>query len=1126
MSRRFAPRFGAPAPPQPYRPMSPPAAPVAPPIPAPGIPRPFVPSAAQPPAATEPPPPVASPAVQAKTAAPITSRQQEKGPAYLRPGYRREVVRGTETGGLELAEYDPITGKEVSSRPYTTPEPSERQRPAPRPTMEPAATPPEYMPSTRLPAPAPAKPVPARPSVPVAEAQASQRSELYPTGKNEQGQKVYTQAELKQEFQNTPSPMAQYRADKAAREKAEAEQRLRSQRNSAYPYRYKSQSDRYDASREAANTRFYGENAEDGSNFQRMPTDREAQQLADSSYRQSGRTFMPRITSNSTFPGQVNPNVGRADVRDPYGGPNKYGWQGKDTPQGNTTYRSYTVNPVTGKTTVDNFSVPRQSSQPNQGGPSPSTKKPARVVGIYDNRNEPGGRPRFFSYQPEYEGDTRGLDFKEDNMPLVQGGDGRVRTEVPGYVVKPWERSVGGTQAGYEKGFAERAANASKQPETEAPPASPTAPNRRGKSPAAPSMNSAPPAGQSTKPKQSAPPSGNSAPRGSTRPSGIPNATPPTGVNGENWSGIGDNETFNPRDVRPRGKPQQPWVQNEAPRISQVEGPTATVDGEFGEEAPTVNAQPSVTVPNQYRQSIAQKVLGPQRIGGPAPGQSIRRLPEGPGRFIRRSPNALGTTRPAFADTDRLLQGSEDLSNSIGDMSIDRLSTPTFTGESFGDTRPQSLNFNPSVLPNIMALPVAAASAVGGLPGSTPSIVPTSGGTGAAESAPATAARWFVDKFPTTPGGLVRSMAETALRNRLGGINKLGQAVRAATEPTTTTDDTYAREAVAAPGGPEGGPAGMSYPPSSMPPQVTPEVDTPLDAYGRRKARYMPANELAENYNNRASSLGWNPVEMDANGFPVMYGREGQRLAGPALEKAMFDRLQSAIYRQNMNGKNDAWDRIRANRAAQNAGYANALEMNTYTHNRLPTAVRGNQLNDNREFTANLLPALLSADPSHVADMMPAIQAAQTGNMGAFTQAMGQVAQRGQRRQQAMDVIRSNPGRAQQIAALMDSGFSPQEIQGYIPGGISESDQVELRRRTAPDWMERNRNVPANVPIWDWRYWANLAGNVQEGIYNNPASPFYDPAYEAERNRKARAGQQLRNLPASRSGTNTTRPSR
>ncbi len=125
------------------------------------------------------------------------------------------------------------------------------------------------------------------------------------------------------------------------------------------------------AYRDALNTRFQGQNM-DGTTFDRLPTDREAQDLAASSFRDSGRQVMPRITTNSTFPGQVNPNVGMPTVTDPYGGPNKYAWQGREASYGNRTYRSVTRDPRTGQTTIDNFSTPGNASAPQSRGLSPT----------------------------------------------------------------------------------------------------------------------------------------------------------------------------------------------------------------------------------------------------------------------------------------------------------------------------------------------------------------------------------------------------------------------------------------------------------------------------------------------------------------------------------------------------------------------------------------------------------------------------------------------------------------------------------------------------------------------------------------------------------------------------------
>lgn len=129
--------------------------------------------------------------------------------------------------------------------------------------------------------------------------------------------------------------------------------------------------DRDQAYRDALNTRFQGQNM-DGTTFDRLPSDSEAQGLAGSSFRESGRQVMPRITTNSTFPGQVNPNVGTPTVRDPYGGPSQYGWQGRDALYGNRTYRSVTRDPRTGQTYITNFSTPGNAPVPQQSGMSPT----------------------------------------------------------------------------------------------------------------------------------------------------------------------------------------------------------------------------------------------------------------------------------------------------------------------------------------------------------------------------------------------------------------------------------------------------------------------------------------------------------------------------------------------------------------------------------------------------------------------------------------------------------------------------------------------------------------------------------------------------------------------------------
>lgn len=176
---------------------------------------------------------------------------------------------------------------------------------------------------------------------------------------------LYTGEELRRQLEATSGsiippglrPVPQQQVEANARQARVDEFNREASRDQAY--------------RDALNTRFQGQNM-DGTTFDRLPTDSEAQALAASSFRNSGRQVMPRITTNSTFPGQVNPNVGRATVADPYGGPNQYAWQGREASYGNRTYRSVTRDPRTGQTTIDNFSTPGNAFAPQSRGLSPT----------------------------------------------------------------------------------------------------------------------------------------------------------------------------------------------------------------------------------------------------------------------------------------------------------------------------------------------------------------------------------------------------------------------------------------------------------------------------------------------------------------------------------------------------------------------------------------------------------------------------------------------------------------------------------------------------------------------------------------------------------------------------------
>jgi len=91
-------------------------------------------------------------------------------------------------------------------------------------------------------------------------------------------------------------------------------------------------------------------------------------------------------------------------------------------------------------------------------------------------------------------------------------------------------------------------------------------------------------------------------------------------------------------------------------------------------------------------------------------------------------------------------------------------------------------------------------------------------------------------------------------------------------------------------------------------------------------------NSLPENATAATGSISYNP-----------YKRAYVDSRGNELSPAqIYNKLQAGIYRRDMNKKNDLWDQIRANRHAQNAGFANVEQMNMFKDIMMAHANRGN----------------------------------------------------------------------------------------------------------------------------------------------------------------------------------------
>lgn len=161
----------------------------------------------------------------------------------------------------------------------------------------------------------------------------------------------------------------------------------------------------------------------------RLPTDREQADYQVNYRRQFGTFPRGGTTSNSTFPGQYNPSVGTATIRDPNEpGVMRYPWEGTPVP-GGLRFRS--------NRSGSYFTVPYPSEQSSNPPTLP------RQQGSYTDQY---GVPRYYTYQPRFEGDTSGEDVRSEAWPIIQDDRGRIRTRAPGYQPRENEMELGTTE--------------------------------------------------------------------------------------------------------------------------------------------------------------------------------------------------------------------------------------------------------------------------------------------------------------------------------------------------------------------------------------------------------------------------------------------------------------------------------------------------------------------------------------------------------------------------------------------------------------------------------------------------------------------------------------------------------
>lgn len=110
--------------------------------------------------------------------------------------------------------------------------------------------------------------------------------------------------------------------------------------------------------------------------------------------------------------------------------------------------------------------------------------------------------------------------------------------------------------------------------------------------------------------------------------------------------------------------------------------------------------------------------------------------------------------------------------------------------------------------------------------------------------------------------------------------------------------------------------------------ELPPDQQGNAPAMVARSGKYMDTSRMLS-VNNRipgAPRLQLDPAGnvIDENG--VNLGNQKD----VSTQKKVYDQVQSSIYRRDMDSKNAAWGNIRANRQAQNAGFANAQQMQMF----------------------------------------------------------------------------------------------------------------------------------------------------------------------------------------------------
>lgn len=238
------------------------------------------------------------------------------------------------------------------------------------------------------------------------------------------------------------------------------------------------------------------------------------------------------------------------------------------------------------------------------------------------------------------------------------------------------------------------------------------------------------------------------------------------------------------------------------------------------------------------------------------------------------------------------------------------------------------------------------------------------------------------------------------------------------------------------------------------------------------RGQYMPNGDMADLYNRlpqEAQTGGRITYDRNTNTYKDARGR--------TLEPAdIYNKLQRGIYRRDMNEKNDLWAKIRANRHAQNAGFANTEQMDLFREIALAQANRGHQ------------PFI------NVQQGAPNQPARNGGGEAGFEPAM--VAPGG-----------ISPEQAQALRQMHAQGSSPEELSDYMTGtlGMSQDQAARQLEMLYPGENRHPRYGGEEVPLG---YYVDGRGRLRSRWFN-----FWGgtPADKAEYERRTPAG--VRNAP-------------